>query len=113
MDAPFDLAPRRDYILESHVSGPDFRRGAEITLKIWAVQQPEPTDPQLGAFDDTYMTGALGLLVTNPPGGPGGRISARFDIVYFYIPEPATLLFLTLGALALARRRSLFVTRNS
>jgi hypothetical protein len=99
-----DLAPQQDYYLEAHVSGPDLPESENISLKLWAAGDPMPADPQLQATDYSYITGSFGLLVLNAPGGPGGRLSGRFDDVHFFIPEPATVLLLALSGVVLARR---------
>ncbi len=103
--APFDLAPYRDYHLETHIAGPDFRPGANIWLKIWPAGAPEPPEPQLIATDATYMTGGFGLMLFNEMGGPGGQLSGYFDDVNYYVPEPTTLILLGFGMAACLRRR--------
>ena len=79
----FKLLPGQDYLLQAGVVGPDLSRGANLSLKIWAVGDPEPIDPQLTASDFSYLVGAFGLLIFNDLGGPGGQLSGRFDNVTF------------------------------
>ncbi len=79
----FELLPEQDYLLQVGVMGPDLSRGANLSLKIWAVGDPEPIDPQLTASDFSYLVGAFGLFIFNEPGGPGGQLSGRFDNVTF------------------------------
>ncbi|MEE9131672.1 MAG: hypothetical protein V3T84_16780 [Phycisphaerales bacterium] len=79
----FELLLGQDYLLEAGVLGPDLSLGANLSLKIWAVGDPEPADPQLTANDSSYLVGAFGLFIFNEPGGPGGQLSGRFDDVTF------------------------------
>ncbi|MCZ6735823.1 MAG: hypothetical protein O7C65_08545, partial [Planctomycetota bacterium] len=79
----FKLLPGQDYLLQAGVVGPDLSRGANLSLKIWAVGDPEPIDPQLTASDFSYLVGAFGLFIFSEAGGPGGQLSGRFDNVTF------------------------------
>ncbi len=79
----FKLLPGQDYLLQAGAVGPDLSPGANLSLKIWAVGDPEPKDPQLTASDFSYLVGAFGLFIFNEPGGPGGQLSGRFDNVTF------------------------------
>ncbi|HEY3246543.1 MAG TPA: hypothetical protein VGM03_24625 [Phycisphaerae bacterium] len=78
--APFMMMEGQDYILEGRAVGTD------LSLRIWAVDGEEPTEPQLTAVDATYSSGALGLFIANQSffsGGTGGPLSASFDDVFF------------------------------
>ena len=79
----FELLPGQDYLLQAGVVGPDLSPGANLSLKIWAVGDPEPIDPQLTANDFSHLVGAFGLFIFNELGGPGGQLSGRFDNVTF------------------------------
>lgn len=66
--------------------------GPEISVKIWNEYTDAPSTPQIQVRDSTYPSGKLGLLVgTNIAAEPGsGSIGARFDDVYFEVPELPT-----------------------
>ncbi len=63
----FELLLGQDYLLEAGVLGPDLSLGANLSLKIWAVGDPEPADPQLTANDSSYLVGAFGLFISTNP----------------------------------------------
>ena len=73
----FVFDPGRDYNLEAGARGP------YLSVKVWAVGEPEPEDPQVTLYDATYAVGAVGLAVSYIPGGPAGVLSGYFDDVCF------------------------------
>ncbi len=98
-EAPFEIVEGQEYFLEAGAVG------ADLSLKVWAVGDPEPPLPQLTTVDSTYSVGALALGMYNQSGGgEGGQLSARFDDVTF-VPEPTSLVMLMLAGLMLTRRR--------
>ncbi len=71
-------------------------------MKIWAVGDPEPAEPQVMVSDTAYSLGTLGFAAYRWHTAPSGEFSARFDDIYFtVIPEPSTLVMLAMGAIAI------------
>jgi hypothetical protein len=62
--------------------------GKELSLKYWAVGEPEPEAPQLRASDFTYKTGRLGVAVFMENRNLGRALRGCFDDVTF-IPANA------------------------
>jgi hypothetical protein len=66
--------------------------GGELSMKAWKASDAEPAAPQLTIRDDTYATGALGLVAsvsTNNIAAPT-FVDARFDDVLFS-PNPPNI----------------------
>ncbi|TWT40558.1 hypothetical protein RAS1_42700 [Phycisphaerae bacterium RAS1] len=66
------------------------------------------SQPPLGPFDITGLlsdpwNGVIGVVVSNATGR--GTTAVRLDLVIDTVPEPASLALLSLGALAMLRRR--------
>jgi len=66
------------------------------------------SQPPLGPFDITGLlsdpwNGVIGVVVSNATGR--GTTAVRLDLVIDKVPEPASLALLSLGALAMLRRR--------
>jgi hypothetical protein len=76
--------------------------GDQLSLKVWAVGEPEPGVPQVTAVDTDITAGALAVGLYKF-GNETGTISAAFDDISF-VPEPASL-GMALAALAALRRR--------
>jgi len=72
---------------------------------VWAASEPEPSEPQVSVFDDTYTEGGFDLSAYKWKSNPSVISASYDDVTFSAIPEPATSFLLALGLAGLGVRR--------
>lgn len=92
---PSPIVPGEDWIIEVGAVG------SRLSMKVWRDGDLEPQTPQLIAVDSNYSEGSFFAVGVRKDSAfqEAGQVSATFDDVTFFIPEPSTLLLalVTLG----------------
>ena len=101
-DPQTQFAAGEDWIFEAGTVG------NQLSLRVWRDGQPEPGAPQLTAIDSTYSSGQFAIATGVSTSAAEPNItSTTFDDIYFTIPEPSSLMLLSvamLGAACACRR---------
>ncbi len=98
--APFPLVAGEDWTMKAGAFGD------QLSLKIWRINEPEPSAPQLVATDSLIKSGHFGIGVSVPSDFIGAvQPSATFDNVRFFVPEPSASLLGSFGFLTLLCHR--------
>jgi hypothetical protein len=83
--------------------------GNRISAKVWKVDDPEPTMPQYDEIDpDPIMSGQFSIssdIVAGLPVPVDARADSTLDDIVFIVPEPASVLLILTGLIALLTLR--------
>jgi hypothetical protein len=113
-NAPFTMDPGQEYVVEATAVGP------QLSMKVWAVGDEEPDDPQLSITDHALTSGSVSVASYYCEGFGGDLLSTTFDDITFTpgnsafgadaapaaaIPEPSGFLAMLIGLAGLGMRR--------
>ena len=82
--------------------------GNRISAKVWKVGDPEPTMPQYDEIDADPIMGGQFSISSDIAGDNlpvDARADSTFDDIVFIVPEPASMLLILTGLIALLALR--------